>query len=144
MRWRGDGAAGALRLVGLAVLSLDMLRYKMQPSTVSIPPCISLLFADLRSHGFFKLFRNKSIDLSLMSAASGFNVWKNQSFGITPNKLTTPSCSWVLYGMSYDLPYMEQGELRHDQHAVLAQTNRMRKRDVQAPYSSAGFGDSNC
>ena len=40
---------------------LDMLRYKMQPSTVSIPPCISLLFADLRSHGFFKLFRNNSI-----------------------------------------------------------------------------------
>jgi len=30
------------------------------------------------------------IDLSIVSAASGFNVWKNQSFGITPNKLRAP------------------------------------------------------
>jgi len=32
------------------------------------------------------------IDLSLVSVTSGFNVWKNQSFGITSNKLTAP-CS---------------------------------------------------
>nr|QNO44232.1 hypothetical protein JAFNDAPN_00015 [Methanosarcinales archaeon ANME-2c ERB4]QNO46526.1 hypothetical protein HKKCGBCL_00002 [Methanosarcinales archaeon ANME-2c ERB4] len=30
---------------------------------VSIPPCISILFADLHSHGFSKLFRNKSTEL---------------------------------------------------------------------------------
>ena len=40
---------------------LDLLRYKMQPSTASIPPRILLLFADLRSYGFSKLFGNKSI-----------------------------------------------------------------------------------
>lgn len=32
----------------------------MQPSTASIPPCILLLFTDLRSYGFSKLFSNTS------------------------------------------------------------------------------------
>ncbi len=42
------------------LFAVDVLRYKMQPSTASIPPCILLLFADLRSYGFSKLFSNKS------------------------------------------------------------------------------------
>ena len=30
------------------------------------------------------------VNSSLVSTASGLNVWKNQSFGITPNKSTVP------------------------------------------------------
>jgi hypothetical protein len=37
--------------------------YEMLPSKAFIAPCILLLFTDIRSPGFSKLFRNKSIEL---------------------------------------------------------------------------------
>ena len=49
------------------------------------------------------------IDLSLVSVTSGFNVWKNQSFGITSNKLTAPE--GVAYSITRKIDCASTGSL---------------------------------